>query len=241
MPLPIPFTPPSTPPSTAQPYYLRDPQTWAVAQERQRHNQALYLVGEWAIFFLMWHVLDFEYGLVARCVTCYASADPLANRITNVYQQPTRNKCPDCYGTTFEGGYRARIVRPAVFTDSEESERTDKRGAVHPDDVTVESTSDFRVRSGDYVLRADNSRWRLRGPQRVMLRTGFEHPTQAGNSLTYNSMRAGFEEPTTVAYLLPPTDAPTVRATLSAPVQFPGSFAGFEVIRAPLIPPSIRD
>ena len=44
---------------------------------------------------------------------------------------------------------------------------------VHPDEVSVESTSDFRLRQGDYVVRADNSRWRVNTPQRVTVRTGY--------------------------------------------------------------------
>src|SRR6202012_4188862 len=122
--------------------------------------------------------IDFLRGLVQRCSTCYASTDPLANRITNVYNQPTRNKCPDCFGTTFEGGFRARMVRPVIINDTDETEKQDRRGTVHTDDIQVESTWDFRSRDGDYLLRADGSRWRLSAPMRTTLRTGFVYPSQ---------------------------------------------------------------
>src|SRR6478609_414109 len=89
MPLPIPVDPDSGGPAhplvgvgglpipaavplvTASPYYLRDRQNWAVEQERMRHDEALYSIGEYAIFVLMWHIQDLTAGLVQRCSRCY--------------------------------------------------------------------------------------------------------------------------------------------------------------------------
>lgn len=219
-----------------KPYYLRQDEDWALQQQRQSHAQAIYMIGEWAMFFLMWRVVDFEAGRVQRCSVCYPAGDPLATRVANVYDQPHKNKCPSCFGTTFEGGYRARIVRPAIFTDTDDNEGVSARGAVHPSDVTVESTWDFRVYAGDYVVRADNTRWQLGRPQRVTLRTGFETPDQADTSLTYGNIRAGFEEPTTVVYTLPPIAAVDIATILGAPMQYPGDFTAHEDINGPLIP-----
>jgi hypothetical protein len=250
MPLPIPRpqpqpTPPVTPGRHRSPsggmYYVRQRQDWAIGQEVYRHNQALYIVGEWAVFFLMWTLLDFQQNLVGRCQRCYQAGTDLENRAAAVYNQPTQKECPDCFGTTFEGGFRARIVRPTIFADTDETEQTDKRGAVHPDDVSVESTADFRVRAGDYVLRADGSRWRLPSQTSVRLRTGFEHPSQAATALTLNRFRATLEEPTTVAYLLPPVAKTDLRILLDRQVHYAEDFGDFEVIRAPLIPPSTQD
>lgn len=226
----------TTPGVSAQPYYVRQRQNWAIEQERMRHAQAVYWVGEWAIWFLMWHVVDFEAGLVGRCTTCRGASGSRDDRIGSVYNQPTQNKCPNCFGTSFEGGYRAKIVRPTIFSDTDETERLDRKGAVHPDDMTIESTWDFRVLGGDYVIRSDNTRWQLRTPQRVTVRTGFDHPDQVDDSISYGSIRAGYEEPTTVAYMLPPTSATTIKSTLSVPMRHPQDFSLFEVIRAPLIP-----
>lgn len=223
-----------------QAYYLRQSQNWAVVQERQRHAQAMYMVGEMACFILMWHEIDFLEGLVQRCRTCYNSNDPIANRIAAVYNQPHINKCPDCFGTTFEGGFRARIVRPAIFTDTDETERLDRRGSVHPDDMNVETTWDFRVRAGDYLLRADGSRWRLGNPERTTLRTGFAYPSQINSAISYGNMRATYEEVGTVAYIIPPTDASQLNAILTAPAFFPPDFSSFEIIHGALIPQSIE-
>lgn len=240
MPVPIPAPVPGAAAEvTAQPYYVRDRQPWAVEQERQRHNQALWTVGEYAMFALMWHIQDYQAGLVGRCARCYASAgDPAsaATQIAQVYNQPTQNRCPDCFGTTFEGGYKALIVRPAIFSDTDESETFSARGVVHPDDVDIESTTDFRVRSGDYAFRASGDRFSLRVPQRITLRTGFSMPFQTQSSIGYNHARASIEDPSaSVAYDIGPT-AHDLRAVLTMGAQVPFDFSDFEVIRGPLIP-----
>lgn len=215
----------------ANPYYVRKPQDWAVEQERMRHIQALYTLGEWCVFVLMWHIGDFENGLVQRCPTCYTSR----GRTAEVYGQGDKNKCTDCFGTTFEGGYRALIIRPAIFTDADDQETFAERGVTHTRDLQVESTPDFRIQNGDYVFRVDNARFRLRTPQRITLRTGFAHPWQSQTALTYNHSRAAVEDPDAVAYLIPPSKE-TLRGLLGVSTQSPVDWSEFEVIRAPLIP-----
>lgn len=241
--MPIPIPPPSQPSTTGtskvQPYHLRARQDFAVEQERQRHSEALYHVGEFAIFVLMWKLLDFKGGLVERCSVCYGAPDSEQERLAKVYNQATQKKCPNCFGTTFEGGYRARIIRPAIFSETDESEKPEqRRGTIHPSNVTLDTTADFQLMEGDYVIRGDNSRWRCRTPQDTTLRTGFEFPYQTKTSVAYNRVRADFEEPSTVAFLLPPTSEINVREYCAADGFWPGSHDLYEDIRGPLIPPS---
>jgi hypothetical protein len=224
-----------------QPYYVRDPQGWAIEQERMRHDQALYQIGEMSIFILMWTELDFKNGLVNRCKICYASSDPIQNRIAAVYNQPTKNRCPDCFGTTFEGGYRARIVRPVVITDVDETENLDRRGSTHPADINVETTWDFRSRNGDYLVRSDGSRWRLDTPQRTTLRSGFGHPTQLTTEISYGNIRGHLEELTTVSYLIPPTNVLQFGPELRGVQHYPPQFPELEDVRGSLIPMSTVD
>jgi hypothetical protein len=216
-------------PSTRQPYYLRQPQRWAVDQERMRHSQALYMVGEWTMFCLMWHLQDFENGLVGRCTHCSAS------RTAQAYLQPERNKCTFCFGTTFEGGFKALIVRPAIFGDTDEGQQYQARGVVESDDLDMESTPDFRVRSGDYCFRATGDRFFLRVPQRVTLRTGFATPYQRAMAVGYNHAHASLEDHSTVSYLIPPK-ADDLVDILNVSSTEPVDFRAFEIIRAPLIP-----
>lgn len=252
MPIPIPppastpTAPPATPaarPVVGSPYYVREHQGWAVGQERYRHNGALYYVGEWVIFFLMWHDVDFERGLVTRCQTCFHSGNEREDAVAEVYKQPTKQRCPDCFGTTFEGGYRARIVRPAILTDADEAEQQQKRGSAHPANLTVDTEVDFRARNGDYMIRQDNTRWRMDVPRRLTVRTGFEHPGQQPTGIHDSGISARFEEPGHVSYLLPPTPPADIASVLVQPMStiVPADFAGFEVKRADLIPPAFLD
>jgi hypothetical protein len=220
--------------STVRGTYVRSQQNWAVEQERQRHNQALWQLGENTLFCLLWTAKDYDAGLVGLCPTC------ASDRISKAYGQPTRNKCPDCFGTRFQGGYRALIVRPAVFTDADDGQSFTARGVVQPQEVHMETTSDFRVHGGDYAMRATGERLQLRTPQRTTLRTGFGTPYQRDVATAYNLTRAAVEDQESVAYTIPPnTDA--LITILSRSGATPPSFSDVEVIRAPLIPLYERD
>lgn len=220
--------------------WLRQKENWAIYQQRLFHEQALYQVGEYSFFYLMWSLIDFNAGLVARCTRCWGTNNSRTDRIGDVYNQPSINRCPDCFGTSFEGGYRAKIVRPTIWSDNDETERLDKKGVMHPEAISVESTWDFRMRQGDYILRSDGSRWRAAdSPKRVTLRTGFLHPDQKNTSMTYNRIQARHEEPGTVAYILPPVSGSAVHEILNDRSYYPQNFSAVEVIRAPLIPPDV--
>lgn len=214
-----------------QPYYIREAQPWAIEQERRRHNQALWYLGENAMFCLMWHLEDHTAGLVGRCPTCYESQGAIAD----VYGQADEYRCPDCFGTTFEGGFKALIVRPAIFSDSDEGETRHARGVVKPQDLTIESTPDFRIRTGDFCFRINGDRHFMRVPERVTLRTGFAHPSQAETAIGYNHANAAVEDPSSVAYLIPPLND-EVTLILSRISRIPRDWGTFEVIRGPLIP-----
>lgn len=243
MTLPIPRSGPGDPQSldepTVQPYYVRDAQPWVIQQERMRHMQALLMVGEYAMFVLMWHINDFKAGLVDRCHKCYgkASQDTVRQRIAETYNQPEEHRCPECFGTTFEGGYKAQIIRPAIFSDADEDEQKQARGVTNPQALSVESTTDFRVRSGDYCFRSTGDRFQLRIPNRVTLRTGFAVPHQSTAAIGYNHARANQEDLTSVAFSIPP-DNDTLQDLLTRGSRVPYDFGPYEVIRASLIPPN---
>lgn len=212
-----------------QPYYVREQQRWAVDQERQRHNQALYTLGEYTMFCLMWHLEDYEEGLVSRCPQCATS------RTATAYHQPERNLCTNCFGTTFDGGFKALIVRPAIFSDTDEGQQYQARGVVASDDLNMESTTDFRVRSGDYCFRSTGHRFYLRVPERVTLRTGFATPYQRAMAVGYNHAHASLEDHSTVSYTIPPKEDDLI-SLLSVSSTEPVDFSAYEIIRSPLIP-----
>jgi hypothetical protein len=203
-----------------------------------RHTQALYMVGEYAMFVLMWHNDDEIAGLITRCSECQVSGDAIKDQVAAAYGQADQHKCPTCFGTTFEGGFKARIIRPAIFSDADEDEQKQAKGVMKPQDLSVESTTDFRVRSGDYVFRATGDRYYLRVPQRITLRTGFSVPHQSAMAIGYNHARASQEDRTSVAYDIPtgPEDAPPLEDLLTMGSRVPFDFDPYETIRGPLIP-----
>jgi hypothetical protein len=236
MPIPIPAPTPSPEPALpARRLYVRETQDFAIENERLRQNQAIYWYGEYVMFILMWHIQDFEQGRVERCSTCFGTGDSIQDRISAAYKQPTKQKCPDCYGTTFEGGYKAKIIRPAILTDSDKNDQIQARGVTHSMALDVETVSDFRLRSGDYMFRQNGDRFYLRTPTRTTLRSGFEHPQQTVHSIHYNLARASLEDRETVSYLIPP-DASSLAVILSEEARTPVDFSAYEEIREDLIP-----
>jgi hypothetical protein len=236
------------PPAQPLPAWQRDIEGWAVARELQVHAQALWQYGELAYFALMWNVLDFELGLVMRCWRCWdgqrsgALQDP-EQAIAAAYGQGNQYTCPVCFNTTFalpEGmsalpGVRALIVRPALFNDYDRAQANQPRGVFNSSTMDVESVPDFRVRNGDYLFRADNSRWQLKVPNRISLQTGFAFPYQASAAITYNLSRAALEDPLTVAYQIPPP-AGALAQVLGTYTRVPVSYSWAEIINGPLIP-----
>jgi hypothetical protein len=240
------------PPSQPLPAWQRDVEGFAIARELQIHVQALWQYGELAYFVLLWHVMDFVGGLVPRCYRCWrgdpdASLQAAEQAIAAAYGQGNQYACPVCYNTTFalpEGsselpGVRALIIRPALFDDYDRDTRRQPRGVFNTASVNIESTPDFRVRTNDFVFRADGSRYQLKVPQRVTLRTGFAHPWQGAAAITYNLAQATLEDPLTIAYQIPPPPqvlAQVLTQILGTYTRVPVDYGWAEVVNGPLIP-----
>lgn len=180
-------------------YVVPDVKNWEIENERARHDQALYRYGEYAIFVLMWTVQDFEANLVGRCKTCYVPSEP----VSDTWKQPAYFKCPDCLGTSFEGGYKAILVRPSLWEWDEPKLQQDKRGVINTNVATVQTTADFRMQPKDYVIRGDGSRWQIQAMEGTHLDTGFG--TQSGiwdaTQFTYTNVTR--EDESSPIYLLP--------------------------------------
>lgn len=229
--------------------WQRDVQKYAIGLERQRHVQALWQYGELTVFALLWTTVDLANGLAVRCPRCFTNTGESSQaaaeaQISAVYGQGNQYRCPTCFNAQLVAasplsggniGLRALLVRPAIFTDLDKSQQFTTRGVMNTGNVNVESTPDFRVRDGDYMLRIDNSRFRLRVPKRVTLRSGFASPFQGAAAITYNQARAGLEDPTSVAGIIPP-DGATLQIWLGTYTRVPVSYSGLEIINGPLIP-----
>jgi hypothetical protein len=240
------------PPAQPLPAWQRDVEGWAIARELQVHVQSLWQYGELAYFALMWHVQDFLLGLVPRCWRCWkgdpdGSLQGAEQQIAAAYGQGNQYACPVCFNSTFalpEGssalpGIRALIIRPALFDDYDRNQQRQPRGVFNPASLGIESTPDFRVRNGDYIFRADGTRWQLKVPHRVTLRTGFANPWQGAAAITYNFAQAALEDPVAVAYQIPPPTeklAEVMNFILGTYTRVPVDYGWAEVVNGPLIP-----
>jgi hypothetical protein len=213
-------------------FYLPDPQDYAAQQERERHDGALYYVGEYCIFILMWRPEDEEAGLVTGCSECTLS-DVIARE---TYKQPGKTHCETCFGSGFEGGYKARIVRPSQWSYGEVSHDLDRRGEVVTNAATIQATSDFRLRTGDYILRGDTTRWKMTQNVMIALHTGFQMATRSRSHVSYSYSEARLEDRSSAGYMIPPTDEAEILALLDVShPHTPLDFASFEDIRGPLL------
>lgn len=131
--------------------------TYAIFNERANQDEAVTLLGEPTAFILWWHIDDFDANLVTRCSQCYTNTDGIAA----AYGQPSTSRCDSCYGTTFEGGTRAVLYRPALWNAVDGSDSVQRKGVITTGSATIQTVSGFDMRDGDVAVRRDLSRWRL--------------------------------------------------------------------------------
>ncbi len=193
--------------SRKYPWLVAQEQPWASDQVVAQHVEALWLVGEAAMFIMMWRPQDHEAGLVPLCPSC--SSD----RSARAFNQPERKKCPICYGTTFLGGIRQVLLRPAIFNDRNIELVDGVRGTNYSDTIMIETTPDFIFHKGDYIFRGDGARFQAEEKGEGVLRTGFHH-ADTKESFRGTIPSARMEDPTAVAFILPPSPA-EVREILS--------------------------
>lgn len=193
----------------SQPYHAAQAQPWASSLIEAQHEEALYIFGELVLFTLLWRITDFEEGRVPRCPVCYGGA---SERYAKAFEQPTKRECPSCYGTTFKGGFRAQVIRPALFADRNAESTEQSRGVVTSDTIRFETTGDFTLRKDDYLFRADNTRFQVEEKTEDVPRSGFGVPWGAESAA--GSSTAHMEEDTSVAFLVPPVSGSALRSLL---------------------------
>src|ERR1035437_8467991 len=151
-----------------------------ISQERILHDEATWAYGEFSLYYLLWNIEDFENDLVGRCPYCFLRGG-IEENIASVYKQPALANCEYCYSSTFWdsnatqlNGLRARIIRPTIWDATDESHKQVAQGNVVSSVAQLQSISDFRCRSGDYVGKADGTRWRIQQRQTTSIISGFQ-------------------------------------------------------------------
>ena len=227
---------------SVQPYFLKTPDYYVIGQERQRHAEAIMAYGEYAMFCLLWNAIDFNDGLVQHCPNCYSTIDG----ISDTYNQPSISKCPICYGTTFFllsagvdglGGLKARIIRPCLWNPTDESQRLTAQGEIITSVSQVQSISDFRMRTGDVIMKADGTRWRVATHETDSIISGFQAANDVRAMIGYNYGQATREDESMPVFLIPP-DTATVISVLDTsviPNYPPADITAYDVVNGPLI------
>lgn len=175
---------------------LQKPTTYDIEQEQQRHDDAIHWFGEMSCFISWWRPEDFDLGLVGRCTDCYI---PLGD-IADAYRQAGQDKCPTCFGTSFEGGIKTLLYRPALWDLTPRSESQVKRGDVTIVNATIEMLSNVDMHQADVVVRADGTRWRINQPVWQEITTGFGSQKGSKPLRLGGKVQAVLEDPSTVNY-----------------------------------------
>lgn len=115
---------------------------YAVRMARQSIRDSLMSHGEECVLFHMYHVNEVD-KTVQRCPVCYDS----------VYKQGEKFNCPQCYGTTFDGGVKDVYRAWGLFTDANDEETFGKRGFWHPIASSIHTEWQPDLWQRDYVAR----------------------------------------------------------------------------------------
>lgn len=177
---------------------FQNPHQYAVDQEVTRHDDACHYFGEMTAIIMMWNQRDFDLGKVGRCSVCYTSWGEVAE----VFGQSSKRKCPSCFGTTFEGGFRAIVYRPCIWDfDSDQKQDYEKRGYVQNGSAGVQTVSGLALHDNDYLVRQDATRWRMGPPSDDRIVTGFS-PTgqEVGSGSVIQVQR---EDPSSIVFMIP--------------------------------------
>lgn len=150
---------------------LQRPTTYDIDQERVRHDDAVHWFGEMTCFLSWWRPADREAGLVGPCTTCNTKMTD--SRIVEAYGQAAQHLCPNCYGTTFEGGLRSIFYRPAIWNLTPVEHDVKRRGEVEIIRGTLQVISNLDLHDGDHAVRADGTCWKMDQASWQEITTGF--------------------------------------------------------------------
>ena len=118
---------------------------YAITQGRKDVRDALTLTGEQCIALQMYHPINDPDA--PRCPSCYNA----------LYKQAKEYACPDCYGTTFEGGIKEIDRIWAIFTQNDNNEPINNQGVWNADNRNVQMEAFPILSQRDYIVRV--KRW----------------------------------------------------------------------------------
>lgn len=237
MPVPVPAPDPPNRP-LKRGFHLPARQPYARATERRTHEEALFGFGEYSLFVLMWNIEDFDAGRVERCSRCQSLAGSTAEAaelIFDTFKATTEDFCVGCLGTTFEGGWKAKIVRPGIWDYREEVWSKTAKGMVLNLTGSLQTPSDFFMREGDVVMRGDGTRWKVKSGYPSRIHDGFGLPSRADSNLGYIYPEVTRDDKT-LNHIEPLTRTELTNLLDRVGDHWPTDTSGIDQIRGPLLP-----
>lgn len=104
--------------------------------------------GEECVLIHLHHVPEAQ-DVVPRCPVCY----------DDIYNQGEKFDCPQCFGTTFDGGVKYAYRAWGIFGDAIDKETFGKRGVWHPVERSLQTEPFPDMWKRDLVVRVN--RWSI--------------------------------------------------------------------------------
>jgi hypothetical protein len=136
---------------------------WAEVDQQRFHSEALQWFGEQIIVRQLWRAEDAAIGLVDYCQQCQDSPDPtnpsasVQSRVSNVYRQSGNSFCPNCFGTTFNGGFKPTCYHLYMLAADTAQERANlSTGQFWRNNPTIQMSWYPEIRVGDLLVRVNS-------------------------------------------------------------------------------------
>jgi len=177
---------------------VKQREIWAEIDQQRFHNEALQWYGEECIVRQLWRAEDAAMGLVTYCQTCQDSPNPanptasIQSRVSNVYRQTGNSYCPDCYGTTFTGGFKTTCYHLYMLAaDTPEVRSNLSTGQFWKQNPNVQFAWYPEIRVGDLVVRV--SAWSNDNPiattDRFIVSTVNVQTVRTGPGIAYDTTK----------------------------------------------------
>jgi len=175
---------------------VKQKEIWAQTDQQRFHDETLQWYGEECIVRQLWRAEDQVNGLVSYCITCQDSPNPsspdsaIQNRVSQVYRQTGNSYCPDCYGTTFSGGFKTTCYHLYMLAADTPQVRSNlSTGQFWKNNPQVQFSWYPEIRVGDLVIRVNQ--WNNGVPtslgERFTVSTVQPQSIRTGPGVSYNT------------------------------------------------------
>jgi len=177
---------------------VKQREIWAEIDQQRFHNEALQWFGEQVIVRQLWRAEDAALGLVGYCQECQDSPNPsipntsIQQRVSNVYRQTGNSWCPNCYGTTFNGGFKPTCYHLYMLAaDTPQNRQNLTTGQFWKDNPSVQFGWYPEIRVGDIVIRVTS--WNGDNPtatgDRFIVSTVNVQTVRTGPGISYDTTK----------------------------------------------------